>query len=72
MAQEFQRATPNLLLQQLHREDHVRWNASISGEFSVRSAMRTFYHAEETVAWYKLVWWKGYVPKYVFVLWLVL
>lgn len=72
VVQEFQRATPNLLLQQLHREDHVRWNAFISGEFSVRSAMRKLYHAEETVAWYKLVWWKGYVPKYAFVLWLVL
>lgn len=33
-------AASSLLLQQLHREDHVRWNASTSRVFSVRLAVR--------------------------------
>ena len=66
--QDFQESTPNSMLQQMNREDLMKWTACGSGVYSIKSALKKLYQADSKVIWHSLVWEKGFVPKYAFIL----
>nr|XP_027122313.1 uncharacterized protein LOC113739283 [Coffea arabica] len=56
LVQEFQQITPVILLNQLHRSNHVKWAAPSSSEFSVKSAMKKVNDDQGQAAQMGCVW----------------
>ena len=50
----------------------MKWTACGSGVYSSKSALKKLYQADSKVKWHSLVWEKGFVPEYAFILWLML
>ncbi|XP_050222554.1 uncharacterized protein LOC126672643 [Mercurialis annua] len=52
------------------REDRVNWKIEKNKAFSIRSLYYGMAPNPIKVVWYKLVWYKGYIPRYSFIVWL--
>ncbi|XP_027177582.1 uncharacterized protein LOC113776822 [Coffea eugenioides] len=64
-------ATPESLVPLTDFEDQVVWEGCRSGVFNTKSVMKALYTTRGEVSWSKLVWGKGYVPRYAFIVWLL-
>lgn len=69
--QRLRQNTPKELVLNPGRKDGVYWTAEKSGIFSVKSAVEKIRGQGQKVYWYKLVWGKGYIPRYAMILWLL-
>lgn len=62
--------TPTSFLPKSDAADRVIWVGNNSGNFTLKDAMKMIYQDSPRVEWYGLVWGKGFVPRYSFILWL--
>lgn len=51
-------------------EDSVEWLPSGTKQFTVRSAKEFIRRHGERVMWWNVVWFKGHVPRFAFILWM--
>ncbi|KAB1205646.1 hypothetical protein CJ030_MR7G017818 [Morella rubra] len=52
------------------KNDSIKWKYNSSGLFSIKSAYEELREKRPEVPWHRLVWDRGGIPKYSFILWL--
>lgn len=53
------------------RDDSVQWLPSGNNQFTVASAKESIRIHGDRVNWCDIVWFKGHVPRFAFILWMV-
>lgn len=69
--QEIMQATPNPFVPRQERDDCFIWSAMPSGVFTSKFAWLVIKEDLPFVAWSKVIWFKGHVPHWTFIEWLV-
>ncbi|WCJ37950.1 Retrovirus-related Pol polyprotein from type-1 retrotransposable element R2 [Euphorbia peplus] len=54
------------------KSDSVCWLATKSGRYSTASAMEVIRDVSDLVPWFRIIWGKGYVPRYSFIAWIAM
>lgn len=52
-------------------KDSTVWLPSSTGTFTIKSALQSIRQTGPDVPWFKLVWDKGFVPRFSFILWML-
>ena len=52
--------------------DKLVWSPSLDGEFSIKSTYHALREAKPKLAWTRLVWFKGRIPRHSFISWFAL
>lgn len=55
----------------LQEEDMYRWKCEKSGTYMTTSSVELLGSRSIEVSWAKLVWFKGHIPRYAFIMWLL-
>ncbi|XP_050232994.1 uncharacterized protein LOC126681497 [Mercurialis annua] len=54
------------------RDDEVKWKVVKNNNFSINQTWKEYREKYPEVSWHKIVWNKGYMPRFSFILWLIL
>jgi len=71
ISHELQMVQANLPVISSGTVDRVVWTLHNSGKYTSSTAKEAFREHRDQVAWRNLVWFKGYIPKYALILWMV-
>lgn len=50
----------------------VSWRMNSYGKFSVKSVVNLFFPSVGMANWHHVIWFKGYIPRHSFILWLAI
>lgn len=66
-----QQNTPIVFVPFINEKDQIVRTLSSSGKFAVSTALTALRSKQEIVPWWKLVWYKDYISRFSFILWLL-
>lgn len=70
MSYNWQSIVADLPLIRRNMEDKVVWTLHANGEYTSRSAKEALRDHKEVVSWWKVVWFKGHVPRRAVIMWM--